>query len=207
MAVDTQLERDLLALMSIADDEIDTSDAPIIGAPKHVTVGKYSGLEVKKYDIRSIANWCIKKAKSQDIEIGNMWLNKIVYFTYEKALKDFNVLLSPARIEAWDHGPVFRELYFSFSNRASSGLFEKYDIKHRRREIAEDNFDQSDIAIFEEVWLDFGHRTAAALRSLSHKSGSPWDIIWTSGGHANPGMEIDIGTILGRKVGQHHGND
>ena len=206
MAVDRNVERDLLALMALDDDAIDTSDISESVIPRTAKVGKYSGLMARNYDVRAIANWCLRKAKVAGVEPSNMWLNKIVYFIYESALREFKVLLTPARVEAWDHGPVFREIYSNYQKRSLSGLFEYYNVQFRQRQIADEPFESSDILIFESIWNQYGRYSPSALRNLSHRQGSPWHVIWTAKGQANPGMEIDIATILGRNVGQSDGN-
>lgn len=206
MVTDQQVERDLLALMAMPDEEIDTADISETVRPTSAAVGRYSGLASRNYDVRAIANWCLRKAKIANVEPTNMWLNKLVYFIYEKALRDFHILLTPARVEAWDHGPVFREIYSSFLRRNPSGLFEYYNVRFRNRQIADEPFESVDISIFEAVWEQYGHRSASALRNISHSRGSPWHSVWMSKGHANPGMEIDIGTILGRNTDQIDGN-
>jgi uncharacterized phage-associated protein len=206
MVTDGHVERDLLALMAIADNEIDTTDISETIRPSSAMIGKYSGLASRNYDVRAIANWCLRKAKLADLEPTNMWLNKLVYFIYEKALREFHVLLTPARVEAWDHGPVFREIYSNFLRRNSSGLFEYYNVRIRSRQVADEPFECVDVSIFEAVWEQYGHSSASALRNISHRNGSPWHSVWMSKGQANPGMEIDIGTILGRNTDQIDGN-
>ena len=206
MADTDQLDSELLALMEMSDEDIDLSDAPEITSLRNASIAKYSDVVQRGYDIRAIANWCLRKARSEAVNHTNMWLNKVLYFIYERALIERRTLLTPARVEAWDHGPVFREIYSAYKSIPASGWFERYNVALRQREQAIEGFATEDLKLFEEVWADVGRHTAAYLRNKSHKVGSPWHIVWYSGGATNPGMVIDVDTILGRIGDQEHGN-
>lgn len=189
---------DLLALAAMRDEDIDTNDIPEQMNFSRRETGKYYDLEARQYDVRAIANWCLDKAESSGFHPSSMWINKIVYFIYETALQNFRIVLTPAKIEAWDHGPVFRELYAQFQSDTPFHKLRKMNLRTRQREEAIEDFKELDLKIFNDAWKEYGHLSAAELRRISHKPGSPWDIVWQSGGKLNPGMGIDIGVILGR---------
>jgi uncharacterized phage-associated protein len=205
MANGLNLKNDLAQLASLRDEDIDTSDITERIDFEGAIQGKYYDLKPRSYDVRAIANWCIGKAANYNIEATSMWLNKIVYFIYEEALKHSKILLTEARVEAWDHGPVFREIYFQHSNDSSLTPLKKFDRTSRRMEIANENFAEEDLAIFEKVWERYGQLSASRLRQISHKPGTPWDIVWNYKGNANPGMVIDYKLILGQFSGLQHG--
>lgn len=192
------LADDLLALAAMRDNDIDTDDIPEQKNFARREIGKYYDLEARGYDVRAIANWCLEKAEANGFHPTSMWINKIVYFIYETALQNFRIVLTPAKIEAWDHGPVFRELYAQFQSDAPFQKLKKMNLRTRQREDAVENFKDLDLKIFNDAWRRYGHLSAADLRRISHQRGSPWDIAWQSGGKSNPGMGIDIGVILGR---------
>lgn len=196
---------DLIALAQLSDDEIDTSDAPETTSFAGAEIGKFSDIKFRGYDVRSIANWCISKAKRTGINPTNLWLNKLVFFIYEQALRDLNVLLTPARVEAWDYGPVFRELYLNYPG--DNEPYHRYNVQKRGRELAEDSFETEDLELFEKVWAELGNLTASQLTRLSHRPGTPWSTVWKEGGAINPGMVIDINVILGRNADQEDGSD
>lgn len=200
------LAADLFDLSQMDDQDIDTSDIPERSSFEGGFRGRYFDLRLRNYDVRAIANWCIHRANANNVSITSMWLNKIVYFIHEKALQEFRVLLTPAKVEAWDHGPVFREIYFQFDNERPD-LLSSFDIKSRKKVISSESFNDEDIRIFNSVWDQMGHLSAAQLRNISHKHNSPWHIVWSYRGKSNPGMIIDIPTIIGqvddRKNGQH----
>lgn len=205
MANGLNLKNDLAKLASMRDDDIDTSEIAERLDFESAIRGKYYDLKPRTYDVRAIANWCIGKASNHNIDATSMWLNKIVYFIYEEALKHSRILLTEARVEAWDHGPVFREIYFQHSNDSCLTPLKKFDKASRKMEVAVENFVEEDIAIFEKVWDKIGQLSASRLRQISHEPGTPWDIVWNYRGKSNPGMVIDYKLILGQISSQPHG--
>ena len=65
-------------------------------------------------DARAIANFVLGEANRHDIPITNMAINKLVYFLHAEYLLRFDKPLISSKIEAWEHGPVIREVYNSF---------------------------------------------------------------------------------------------
>lgn len=203
---DRNFDADLLALAALSDDDIDTSDVPETLCFDNAIIGRYSNIQVRPYDVRSIANWVIRNAVEDRIKVTNMWLNKLVYFIVEHSLRLKNTLITPARIEAWEFGPVFRELYFNFP-KDNVQLYSRFNVVKRQREIAFEPFEAEDLETFKFVWRKYSRLSASQLTNLSHQSGSPWHTVWERGGKINPGMVIDIETILGRNADQSDGND
>ena len=200
------LARELDALHALSDEEIDASEIPERTDFSDGRLGKFFHLTSRDYDVRAIANWCILRAKKQSLEISNLWLNKIVYFIYEEALQLNNIILTGAKAEAWDHGPVFREVYFGFKTDKTDQLLMSFDPLKKKRVAARADFLKSDIAIFEGVWDRLAHLPAFHLRNISHKSGQPWHTTWNYTGKSNPGMVIDIATILEASHLRYRGN-
>lgn len=205
MANKNPFESDLFALARLRDEDIDTSDIPERADFSNAAMGKYFHIRQRDYDVRAIANWFLEKAALENIKAEAMWLNKIVYFAYEAALKEFSVLITKARVEAWDHGPVFREVFHQFDNEKNQSLLLKLNIKTRKMEVAREEFVPSDLAIFEQVWHKYGHASSAKLRHISHQPGTPWHVVWTFRGRTKPGMVIDLATILGRSDDELNG--
>lgn len=204
MASNGNSEFDFAALAALSDDEIDTSDIPVRDVLKNPVVGKFSEIEYHGYDVRSIANWCIRRARETGTDASKLWLNKIVALIYERALVSAKTLLTPARMEAWEFGPVFREIYLQYPSE-NDGYFYRFNVRTRSKEIAIDPFSKDDLDIFEEVWRQYGHLSGSALTTITHRVGTPWRSVWDRGGSVNPGMLIDIETILGRNDGRTHG--
>lgn len=80
-------------------------------------------------DVRSIANFVLDLAEVQGVGVSNLSINKIVYFLHANFLAKFDEPLVSAKIEAWDYGPVFRELYREFKVVWHRGDYELLSLK------------------------------------------------------------------------------
>jgi uncharacterized phage-associated protein len=151
------------------------------------------------YDVRAIANWVLDKAEARHVCLSNMAINKLVYFIVERTITDRGRLVTDAKIEAWQHGPVFREIYHAFSSFADgeiSGRATKFDVKSRSMIVARADFSKDDEELFEGTLDQYINLSASQLRALSHREGGPWHRVWWHEAKLNPGMEISVDTIL-----------
>src|ERR1700740_562067 len=76
-------------------------------------------------DVRAVANIVLDHADKHGICVTNVAWNKIVYFVHCDYLKENNQPLVSAKIEAWQHGPVFREIYHEFKRWGESSIFSR----------------------------------------------------------------------------------
>lgn len=147
----------------------------------------------KQYDVRTIANWILDRAQSSDTPITNMAINKIVYFLYESLFVEDGRVIFSAKIEAWDHGPVLRELYSEFKkfgNAPITGRANRFSVARRKFEVAVDEIDAADREKFGAIVDHYLPLSAARLRQISHQPDGPWFTVWTHAGGSNAGMEI-----------------
>ena len=145
------------------------------------------------HDVRAIANFVLNLAASQKREITNMHINKIVYFLHADYLVAFGKPLASAKIEAWEHGPVFRELYREFKkfgDKPITSLATRVDPNTGNREIATTDFSESECAFLSELTIKYCRIPASALRAHSHEAGGPWDNAWNHDNIANASMRI-----------------
>ena len=206
MTADKNVWSDLVALAAMDDREIDLSDASEtidFTLPKR---GIYDPLQRKEFDVRAIANWFVDRAKTKKREISKVWINKLVFLAYEKGIQDFGIVLTPARAEAWNYGPVFREVYFQYDDLKDIGYFQRFNVVGRKKIKVEAEFGPSDLSILEFVWDHFADFGAKRLTEITHAEGTPWQTVWDIGGEANPGMAITPAIIMGRKGGYLNGN-
>jgi len=196
-----KLRRELRDLSLMADGDIDLSDIPETPNWSSGLRGLWTGqrYEALDYDIRAIANEILKRAWEAGTKPTNMWLNKVAWFVYERMLIEFGKLLTSARVEAWDHGPVFREIYGPakvHGNEPVASLLEAFSMKTKKMEIASAAIDSSTLAVINDAISKFAGKSASQLRNISHLEGSPWYRVWFSGQKTSAGMVISPNVIL-----------
>lgn len=196
-----KLRRELRELKLVPDDDIDLSDIPetedwSTGLRGLWTSKRYESLG---YDIRAIANEILQRAWKAGVKPTNMWLNKVTWFVYERMLVEFGKLLTHARVEAWDHGPVFREIYAPakvYKDEPVGTLLQSFSMPSRRMEVASADIDEDTSSVIDNAITRFGSKSASQLRNISHMEGSPWYRVWYSGQKTSAGMVISPNVIL-----------
>jgi uncharacterized phage-associated protein len=145
------------------------------------------------HDVRSIANFVLDLAERDERDVSNLVINKVVFFLHAHYLVYYDKPLVSAKIEAWDLGPVFRELYREFKE------YDKRPIKKRARrlnpesgcyEICRYTLDSDEKAFLESVAKKYVRLTPSALVALSHEKGGPWDQVWNHATLTNASMSI-----------------
>lgn len=153
----------------------------------------------RAYSVRGLANWILDLADTRALPITNMALNKLAFFAYERMLLERNTLLTNAKIEAWEHGPVFREIYQAFKR------FDDKPITDRAKffspatgsvELVQLEMMSDDEALLTAVLSSLLPLSASRLRALSHIEGGAWHRVWWHDGEANPGMEITPDVLI-----------
>jgi uncharacterized phage-associated protein len=144
-------------------------------------------------DVRALANAILDQADAHSRDVTNMALNKIAYFVHCDYLLEKSEPLVGAKIEAWQHGPVFREIYHEFKRWGDE------PVRSRARKVDPETGEAvqadlqiaSDERLFLQKLIDrYIHFSAAHLRAISHVDGGPWHRVWGHDGRTNPGMKI-----------------
>jgi uncharacterized phage-associated protein len=151
------------------------------------------------YSVKALANWVLDFAESRGERVSNMALNKLIYFAYEHALVTTGRKLTSAKIEAWDHGPVFREVYSSFKNFGSEAITSRatrYNTGTNSVETVNPEIAPDDESLLIEAVEPLIRLPAFILRELSHDGSGAWAQVWNHGASSNPGMEITDEVIL-----------
>lgn len=150
-------------------------------------------------DVRAIANLVLARADELRLPVTNMALNKIVYFVHCDHLIEKEAPLVRAKIEAWKHGPVFREVYHQFKRWDDNPIRDratKVDPDSGNVLLASEDFSESEKNYLIGLIDRYIRFTAAQLRAISHIEGGPWHVVWGHDGEANPGMQITDRIIL-----------
>ena len=108
--------------------------------------------------------------------VSHMKLQKLVYFAHGWWLTRHHESLLDEAPEVWRHGPVFSSLYNSLAgfgpNRIKNPVSDVFGNPPR---VDEDDAEVFDLLRF--VWGRYGHMTAFQLSDLTHRPGTPWQII------------------------------
>jgi uncharacterized phage-associated protein len=196
-----KLQRELHELHLLRDDEINTSDIPETHDWERAVRGLWNppDLHHENFDVRALANAILTKAWSLNIRPTNMGLNKLTWFVFERAILELGKVLTEARAEAWEHGPVFREIYAGskkFDDKPVTELLRAFSKATKKPETAQHEFDSDVVSLIESTLGAYGKLSTAKLRALSHRNRSAWYYVWHSANKTSAGMVISPNIIV-----------
>jgi uncharacterized phage-associated protein len=149
-------------------------------------------------DVREIANFVLDLAWDSQRSVSNFELNKITFFLHAHYLVQYQVPLVSAKIEAWKHGPVFREIYHEFKKFGDQPI----DARARRIDpdtgqhiVCEYLFSDQEAMFLKQVALDYLKLSFSALYAVAHEKGGPWDQVWNHESASNASMKISDALI------------
>lgn len=150
------------------------------------------------HDVRAIANFVLDLAQEKRLPIFNISINKIVFFLHSDFLVETGKPLVSAKSEAWQYGPVYRELYGLFEKFDDQPIVEKatkMDPRTGERLVCEAILTYEERCFLESRANQYIRIAPFDLVHLSHVRGGPWDVVYNHDGTTNPGMKIDNETI------------
>ena len=160
------------------------------------------------HDVRAVANAILDLAARSQRDVTNLALNKILYFLHAGFLHAYGEPLISAKIEAWDHGPVFREIYHQFKRFGRSeitGRAVRLNPASGEFEQVHGAFSASETAFIHENGSRLLDLSPGKLVDMSHVRDGPWYVARFGGGTLNPGVEITDDLILaGGKAHARH---
>lgn len=148
---------------------------------------------MRGFDVRVIANRLLDEAKSAGFELTNLHLNKALFFMHVDCLRENGHGLISAKIEAWEHGPVFREVYGQFKRFKGGAITDRamrVDYVSGEKAYAYDDLPEHIERFVSENAIFYARIPAMVLRDISHVNGGAWDFVWNHSGVINVGMEI-----------------
>jgi uncharacterized phage-associated protein len=121
----------------------------------------------------AVANKILNVAREMGLALTIMQLIKLVYIAHGWTLALLNKPLVSDPVEAWQHGPVYPDVYRAF--RGSGWMPISQSAKHpfSGEEIVE-TFTDDEEAIIKQVVNSYGKFHAFELSAKTHKSGTPW---------------------------------
>lgn len=160
------------------------------------------------HDVRSVSNYVLDIAESERRPISNLCINKIVFFLHTNYLVEFGRPLVGAKIEAWDYGPVFRELYREFKAYGEKPIQKRAQRVNVDTGLVEQcgyNFSDSEREFLDPITRRYVGFSASTLVSMSHVKGGPWDQVWNHGTITKASMRISDDLILAwHKAAERH---
>lgn len=135
----------------------------------------------------AVANYFLAKAAQESIEMRHLKLQKMVYFAYAWYAGNDCGELFREDIEAWQYGPVIRDLYLQFLECGKSPIRRRavsYDPEQHRNVEAVVR-DQDIREYLDQIWDAYKSRKDSWLVSATHKDDEPWGIYVKDVGRAD----------------------
>lgn len=148
---------------------------------------------MSNYDPRDVANLVLQIADEMGVVTSNLAMNKIVYFIHGNYLARFNEPLVDATIEAWQYGPVFREIYHSFKHYGDGSIKQmapRVDPSDGIKKVIVARIPSDRWVVIEKLIKDYLTIKPSMLVNMSHVEDGPWYEAWNYEGSVNPGMSI-----------------
>ncbi|HEX4410895.1 MAG TPA: type II toxin-antitoxin system antitoxin SocA domain-containing protein [Xanthobacteraceae bacterium] len=140
-----------------------------------------------------MANFVLDLAEAESVAVSNLSINKIVFFLHAYFLVQFGKPLVTAKIEAWQHGPVFRELYRefkAFGDQPITTRANRMSPESGLRELCNYDFSDAERQFLERITKKYARLSSGALRAMSHEKDGPWDQVWNHVTRSNASMNI-----------------
>jgi len=132
----------------------------------------------------AVANYFIQKSFDTGEEMTPMKVLKLVYIAHGWNLGIKSEPLISEAVQAWQYGPVIETVYHKFKdygNKQITSLGSNFGFGITTPVIQ----DKKNESILDKVWDVYKKYNGLQLSTLTHQSGTPWDIIWNqeSGAH------------------------
>ena len=127
----------------------------------------------------AIANYFVKKANNEGVELSPMKLLKLVYIAHgwHLAIKDQELI--DETVEAWQYGPVVPSVYHEFKKYKSSQVTQPgYLFTEQAKIITPMVEDDATVQFLNKIWDVYKIYNGLQLSTLTHQPNTPWDIVY-----------------------------
>ena len=145
------------------------------------------------HDARGVANEMIKRGLSPvaqpqqplfatgefaagELGVTPMKIQKLIFFSHAWMLGLYNKRMFRQDVEAWEFGPVVRDVYISLMGYVSDPVTEL--IRDPAGAPYQASFDKYEKNLIDQVWERYSPYRALQLSELTHKPGTPWYNAW-----------------------------
>jgi uncharacterized phage-associated protein len=135
-------------------------------------------------DARAVANYFLHLARKEGRSIDPMGIQKLVYFAHGWNLAMYGRPLISQPVEAWDYGPVIRDLYQDFKRFGNGPIKElamelnvepgTMRLQFTKPDIAQTNVPPETLSLLGRVWEVYKPFSSVQLSNMTHAIGSPW---------------------------------
>lgn len=135
-----------------------------------------------------LKHWRVGAAPAQ------MKLQKLVYIAHGWHLAiQGTPLIEDEFPQAWDNGPVFRNLWDAIRlNGYSLSLTEPAQVNDRSGNPPQSKLSPNEHKLIEAVWQRYGRYSARELSDMTHMPGTPWTNAYLSVGQNAPIKDPEI---------------
>lgn len=131
------------------------------------------------YNSKDMAQYVVDRRKENNDTVTPLQLMKIVYLCHGWLLGIKGRPLVNDAFEAWQYGPVSRELYEAVRHYRSSPVTVVKGAKAL-------SLDSDEFEVVNNVIDFYAKFDGLRLSALTHEPRSPWDITWSSAGKNAP---------------------
>lgn len=130
----------------------------------------------------AIANYFIKKSFDTGCEMTTMKAIKLVYISHGWHLGITETPLINEAVQAWKYGPVVETVYTEFKSFKDNEITKlAYCLSNAGEAITPIASDAIQ-PFLDKIWKVYKNYTGLQLSTLTHQSGTPWDIVWNKNG-------------------------
>jgi uncharacterized phage-associated protein len=118
---------------------------------------------------KRVAEYFLWRAQQEGRALTPMQVLKLVYIAHGWLLGLNARPLVNEEIEAWQYGPVIPSLYHAYK-QCGAGFIRDFSGS------GDEGFEYLELAIMDQVWNGYGHRSGISLSTLTHEPGTPWSL-------------------------------
>jgi uncharacterized phage-associated protein len=140
-------------------------------------------------DARSVANRFLELAEADGRAMTPMQVLKLVYIAHGWNLGLSGKPLIDQPVEAWQYGPVIRDLYNAMKGFGGGAVAGPLPLGYGARA---DALTPSEDGLVRQVYKLYGGMSGVQLSGITHMQGTPWQQTYSPDRHS---AEIDNGLI------------
>lgn len=129
----------------------------------------------------AIANYFIQKSfDTGEGDVTTMKAIKLVYISHGWHLGIFGTPLINEAVQAWKYGPVVESVYKEFRGYGSDTITKLSDTINEQGLTVNPKVKEETIPFLNKIWDVYKNYNGLQLSTLTHQSGTPWDIVWNN---------------------------